>query len=270
MCEVFMDIRDLKPVMLMINLYHCDPGFCTKERIFNHPYMLYTHKGEGNFIIGGINYSLYPGDLLFCPAGVSNIIESSKEDPLILSGIDFYYRQYPADIISSDDFSDAGFDSLFMTRYSLLSNECHEFFITEMIDAHGNRELIQNEYCNSLLKSFLLNITISNNSNRLKNPDTSEILKFINSNNEVGSTLTMLSSRFGYHPSTINRIVSKSTGMNAKEYQIAGRIKSAKSLLLYSDKSVSQIALECGYNSVHHFSRQFKTKTGVYPSEFRK
>ncbi len=265
-----MDIKELNPVMMMINLYHCDPGFCTNKRIFNHPYMLYTHKGEGIFIIGGINYILAPGDLFFCPAGVSNIIESSKEDPLILSGIDFYYSQYTEEIIGSDDFSDNKFDPLFATKYNLLSNECHEFFISEMVNTFGSREFFNSEYCNSLLKSFLLNITIKNEFFKVKNPDTSEILKFINNNNEVGSTLTLLSSKFGYHPSTINRIVSKSTGMNAKEYQIAGRIKTAKSLLLYSDKSVSQIALECGYNSVHHFSRQFKNKTGVYPSEFRK
>lgn len=50
---------------------------------------------------------------------------------------------------------------------------------------------------------------------------------------------------------------------------IAARIDAAKALLAVSDIPVSEIALQCGYLSPQHFTRQFKEVTGISPSVFR-
>ena len=46
------------------------------------------------------------------------------------------------------------------------------------------------------------------------------------------------------------------------------RIEKAKELLQCSDKNVTQIAEELGYNSIHHFSSQFKRIVGVSPKVY--
>ena len=51
---------------------------------------------------------------------------------------------------------------------------------------------------------------------------------------------------------------------------INAKIDLAKNLLLSSEQKISLIAKSLGYSDVTHFIRQFKAKTGVSPSKFRK
>ena len=51
---------------------------------------------------------------------------------------------------------------------------------------------------------------------------------------------------------------------------INARIESAEQLLLYDKKGISEIAELLGYENTTHFIRQFKSKTGFSPSEYRK
>jgi AraC-like DNA-binding protein len=43
----------------------------------------------------------------------------------------------------------------------------------------------------------------------------------------------------------------------------------AKNLLISTDKTISEIAYELGYNENSYFSKVFKKKTGQSPSEFK-
>ncbi len=51
---------------------------------------------------------------------------------------------------------------------------------------------------------------------------------------------------------------------------ITCRIDLAKDQLLYSGKSITQVAEFCGYNNIEHFSRQFRRVAGKSPMAFRK
>ena len=43
----------------------------------------------------------------------------------------------------------------------------------------------------------------------------------------------------------------------------------AKNLLIYTDKTVSEIGFELGYNEKAYFTRVFKKRTGQTPTEFK-
>ena len=47
-------------------------------------------------------------------------------------------------------------------------------------------------------------------------------------------------------------------------------IERAKTLLLGSDEQVSQVAYSLGFEYPQHFSKLFKSKTGMSPVEYRK
>ncbi|MHB8964035.1 MAG: AraC family transcriptional regulator [Saccharofermentanales bacterium] len=276
-----MNLELLNPKMLLINLFPCDPGFCTNERIAQTSYLLYIHSGRGWFVIDKVRYEAHPGDLFFCAEGRSNTIIADDQDPFVLSGIDFllngnYSPQVrPAsggtavETALGTDAPDS-LSSLLDPVINLAADAGHDYLIREMIGSYKESTLMSLSYCDSLLKTFILNVVCFRISVRSVRSEASEILKFLSSDSGVGLTIDELARRFSYHPCTITRIVKASTGMSAKEYQIDLRIKKAKSLLLYSGKSITEIAQECGYNDVFFFSRQFKKKTSVLPSAFRK
>lgn len=59
-------------------------------------------------------------------------------------------------------------------------------------------------------------------------------------------------------------------GVTCQQDVAASRIQRAKSLLLYTDSSVSDIAEGCGFHSTEHFIRRFKKYTQTTPLSYRK
>ena len=60
------------------------------------------------------------------------------------------------------------------------------------------------------------------------------------------------------------------TGSSPQQYRENLRFRRACRLLLATDRPVSAIADELGYWDVYHFSRRFKQKSGLPPTEFRR
>jgi AraC family transcriptional regulator, exoenzyme S synthesis regulatory protein ExsA len=48
------------------------------------------------------------------------------------------------------------------------------------------------------------------------------------------------------------------------------RLKRAKAFLETTDKTISEVAFECGFKNTSHFSRVFKNKFSITPSDFQK
>jgi AraC-like DNA-binding protein len=48
------------------------------------------------------------------------------------------------------------------------------------------------------------------------------------------------------------------------------RVRNAEALLIRSDLPVGDIALDCGFATIQHFSRVFKEVCGQTPIEFRR
>ena len=48
------------------------------------------------------------------------------------------------------------------------------------------------------------------------------------------------------------------------------RITEAKTQLRFTDKTIEQIALDCGFEELNYFSRTFRKIEGISPSEYRR
>ena len=75
---------------------------------------------------------------------------------------------------------------------------------------------------------------------------------------------------FYLSPSYLSKRFRRETGESLIEYIQKERINLAKDLLLYSDYSISDIAVQTGYPNFSHFSKQFRKFVGCTPNEFRK
>lgn len=67
----------------------------------------------------------------------------------------------------------------------------------------------------------------------------------------------------------LTRVFKEQFGVTINGYMIQLRITSAKQLLRFSDKTIDEISLECGYDDSNYFSRLFKKVEGISPSEYR-
>ena len=71
-------------------------------------------------------------------------------------------------------------------------------------------------------------------------------------------------------PNYFGDLIKKETGKSAQEYIQTRMIDMAKEMIAGTEKTVSQIAYELGFQYLQHFNRIFKKNTGYTPGEYRK
>ena len=78
-----------------------------------------------------------------------------------------------------------------------------------------------------------------------------------------------LAGRFSVSSSYLSRIFKDHTGSGLIDYLHELRLKKAKELLSFTDRTVAAIADEVGYNSLYNFTRVFKRYENITPTEYR-
>lgn len=72
-----------------------------------------------------------------------------------------------------------------------------------------------------------------------------------------------------FSKSYLKKLFKKNTGYSIMDYYTHLKIERAKILIKDGKMSVSEIAGLLGYSSIHYFSRVFKNKTGLSPTEYK-
>ena len=91
--------------------------------------------------------------------------------------------------------------------------------------------------------------------------------------NHIGDPLSVpvLAERVGYSRTHFTRLFKAVTGRSPFEYIMSIRINSAMAALEDPDKmSITDIALVYGFQRLSLFSKQFRLKTGMSPTQYRK
>ena len=70
--------------------------------------------------------------------------------------------------------------------------------------------------------------------------------------------------------SQLNKKLNATTGYPASNYILQTKISHAKKILSTQDRTISEVAVECGIYDVNYFARIFKKSTGVTPSQFQR
>ncbi|MEO0348719.1 MAG: AraC family transcriptional regulator [Cyanobacteria bacterium P01_A01_bin.15] len=78
-----------------------------------------------------------------------------------------------------------------------------------------------------------------------------------------------LAQLLGMSPFHFARLFKQSMGISPHQYVIQQRIERAKRLLKQTDYPIIEIALECGFGSHSHLSKQFRRLTGITPKAYR-
>jgi AraC-like DNA-binding protein len=70
--------------------------------------------------------------------------------------------------------------------------------------------------------------------------------------------------------SYFRKMFKQYTGIAPVQYQLDLKIRRAREMLVSTDRTIKEIGYDLGFQSIHYFSRIFKKKTGMAPSEIRK
>ena len=69
--------------------------------------------------------------------------------------------------------------------------------------------------------------------------------------------------------SALSKLFSEVTGFTIERYFIMQRIERVKELIRYDELTLTEIAYQMNYSSVAHLSSQFRSVTGMTPTQFR-
>lgn len=103
-----------------------------------------------------------------------------------------------------------------------------------------------------------------------ENKRMKSILEYINKHVSDVLTLENVSSNFALSERTLSRLFQSTISISFLQYLKQLRIVKAIEMLLQTDKSISEIAYESGYNSISAFSNTFYQLIHVRPTEFQK
>ena len=79
-----------------------------------------------------------------------------------------------------------------------------------------------------------------------------------------------IAARFNFHSTYLNRVFRADTGESIHAFLIKRRINAAMEMLRSEILPIGEVAKKCGFNSLYHFTKAFKKRVGMTPSEYRR
>jgi len=112
-------------------------------------------------------------------------------------------------------------------------------------------------------------ITLTNRIQSKKNNLALETKKFIMLNYQNEITIKKLCDQFYCSKSTLINQFKKEFGITVHQFILNYRLEKSTDLLKNPNLSIVEIALSCGFNDSNYYSKVFKNKYKMSPSEFR-
>lgn len=98
----------------------------------------------------------------------------------------------------------------------------------------------------------------------------SRAISYMDENKREKLSLGDVASAIGYSEKYLSRCINRISGLSFTSLLYTLRLDEARTMLLETDKTMLEIAIECGFGSERTFYRQFKELTGASPNDYRK
>lgn len=143
---------------------------------------------------------------------------------------------------------------------------------TEFFASNFASDILIDSKIKELLIRLERNLSAKDTPSRIKD-ETLEKFRFLRgelfSSIEKHLSVDQMAERVNLSPSRFFALYKSIFGTSPTADLIHARIRSAKNMLIYTDKRIEDVALALGYENTTHFIRQFKSRTGKTPSEYR-
>jgi AraC-like DNA-binding protein len=139
-----------------------------------------------------------------------------------------------------------------------------------------NPELADEQMIEAKLKEFVLLISKTQNApshldflSAMFKKDSSEFTNTVNNNIYSNPSVDEFARLCGMSVSSFKRKFSETYQQSPKKYLETMKLKKASQMLLLESNRISDIAYDCGYETISTFNRSFKTYFGKSPSDYR-
>jgi AraC-like DNA-binding protein len=124
------------------------------------------------------------------------------------------------------------------------------------------------ELCGRLERAFTVPSALGLEPTRV-NERIARAITYVRSHFRQRLRLAMVASQVNLSPSYFSRCFQASCGTGFHQYLNAIRMEAAQELLETTDRTIQDIAAECGFESARSFHRVFRTQYGDSPAEYR-
>ncbi len=246
------------------NSYNYNAFFYTSEiwdfHFHKNLELIYVVKGKVKCIINNTEYILNAGDYGLClPYDIHSYLPSS--DTLYWVGVfsEDHVRLF-ANYIQGK--SPQGFTFKCPESTNLLLQNT-------LINENTPSLYILKSCLYAVCDAFLAEIDFSDDVNNKKN-NILLIAEYVLENHTKNITLKDISKLLGYDYNYVSRYFHSAFNMSFTNFLNIYRLETAVRLLEETDKKITDIALESGFQSVRSFNNSFRLKFGISPSEYKR
>ncbi|WP_028562972.1 AraC family transcriptional regulator [Paenibacillus pinihumi] len=249
----------------------------------------YIEQGEAEFILRGVKYVVREGDVVLMHPFMSHLIRSTTSGlPLIqyIFHFDLYYDQARSMLKQTSAASfrqeDAPPGEMQLAHIHPIARlqladriELKKRFLQmhkEMAGSGPGNLLMIKSICLELLYLFFKNQAGHKETEGKMTKGWPTIERAIGCMNkrypDVRLSNEEISKYAGVTPNHLSYLFKNQLGISVYNYLKHVRIEQSKLRILQGDKTITEVAEEVGFSSIHLFSRSFKESVGITPSKF--
>ncbi|MEH2921281.1 arabinose operon transcriptional regulator AraC [Samsonia erythrinae] len=229
-----------------------------------------TIKGQGQVFDGDETFFCKPGDLLLFPPKSKHFYGRSPDsDCWYHRWVYFRPRAYWADWLEWHTQS-SGIGRMSLPNNTLLLEFDRLFASIEQMQRSGRR--FSEELGMNLLERLLLRAMEEDpqSPQKIMDPRVIEACQFITSNLAGELRIDEVARHVCLSPSRLAHLFREQVGINILRWREDQRVIRAKLLLQTTQESIANIGRVVGYDDQLYFSRVFRKRVGVSPSDFRR
>lgn len=258
-----------------------DYDYTMPTKHFHDEYEIYyLVEGERFYFIGQHTYHIKKGSLVFINRNEihkTGMCQNSYHDRILIELAEEPFASF------FNQLGDLNLHDFFENHSGVINVEPDEQTFVESLFLD-----IQSEIHNAL-PGFRLNVMMklsqlfiyairyeeahraipTKSSSKVKHQKVDQVADYIVSHCTDSISLEDIAARFYVNKCYLSRIFKEVTGFTVNEYINIHRINKAKMLLTTTDISITDIADECGYESLTYFEKVFRTYREISPLKYR-
>jgi len=263
-------------------------NLCTVKLFLNEPFEKHSNILKNNIMIILLNgirilktqeqsFNGNAGDMFFVKSGtyvLSEVFDDvQKYGALIFQWNDEFIYKF----IKKNNINLAKIKQKNEDIFQIIPNEMLEYSSDTFIPIFLCNEKINGIIIKHKLEEMLLLLYNSDSDNKFKN-----FLKSLSNNKDINvkskieknlnhyESVEDISNKVGIPLNDFRKEFAKIYGTVPKKWLIKKKLETAKVLLMYDDKNISEVCTEVGYSNLSWFIQQFKKEFGITPKQFQK